>query len=139
MHHYEPAVFVGSLSRESLNRKVAFALAQRAPEALKPSANAAPFASSEYKRSVPGLLKDAIGIGARPYGQRAWDGKPAAVRVAVEVVQSGLSDASRKPVITKACPFERLAEAHAFIHANERAGKVIDRVGEAPHKRGAMS
>ena len=37
------------------------------------------FATPEYNRSVPGVLKNAIDVGSRPYGQSAWDGKPAAV------------------------------------------------------------
>ena len=37
------------------------------------------FATPEYNRSVPGVLKNAIDIGSRPYGDSAWDGKPGAV------------------------------------------------------------
>lgn len=37
------------------------------------------FVTPEYNRSVPGVLKNAIDIGSRPYGQNSWDGKPAAV------------------------------------------------------------
>jgi chromate reductase, NAD(P)H dehydrogenase (quinone) len=37
------------------------------------------FATPEYNRSVPGLLKNAIDVGSRPYGQSVWDGKPGAV------------------------------------------------------------
>jgi chromate reductase len=37
------------------------------------------FLTPEYNRSVPGVLKNAIDIGSRPYGKSAWDGKPAAV------------------------------------------------------------
>lgn len=37
------------------------------------------FATPEYNRSVPGVLKNAIDVGSRPYGKSAWDGKPAAV------------------------------------------------------------
>ena len=37
------------------------------------------FVTPEYNRSVPGVLKNAIDIASRPYGQSAWDGKPAAV------------------------------------------------------------
>jgi chromate reductase len=37
------------------------------------------FVTPEYNRSVPGVLKNAIDIGSRPYGQSAWDGKPGAV------------------------------------------------------------
>ena len=37
------------------------------------------FITPEYNRSVPGVLKNAIDVGSRPYGQSAWAGKPAAV------------------------------------------------------------
>ncbi|MDL2354411.1 MAG: NAD(P)H-dependent oxidoreductase [Pseudomonadota bacterium] len=33
----------------------------------------------EYNRSVPGVLKNAIDVGSRPYGQSAWNGKPCGV------------------------------------------------------------
>ena len=37
------------------------------------------FVTPEYNRSIPGVLKNAIDQGSRPYGQNAWSGKPAAV------------------------------------------------------------
>lgn len=37
------------------------------------------FLTPEYNRSVPGVLKNAIDVGSRPYGQNSWNGKPAAV------------------------------------------------------------
>jgi len=37
------------------------------------------FCTPEYNRSVPGVLKNAIDVGSRPYGQAAWNGKPCAV------------------------------------------------------------
>lgn len=37
------------------------------------------FVTPEYNRSIPGVLKNAIDIGSRPYGQSVWAGKPAAV------------------------------------------------------------
>jgi len=37
------------------------------------------FATPEYNRSVPGLLKNAIDVLSRPYGKNNFDGKPAAV------------------------------------------------------------
>lgn len=104
------AVLVGSLRRESLNRKLANALVGLARPALQlgiveigalplynqdheaepPAAvrefkqaiaasTAVLFVSPEYNRSVPGVLKNAIDWGSRPYGQSAWAGKPAAV------------------------------------------------------------
>src|SRR5699024_1413830 len=41
--------------------------------------NAVLFATPEYNRSVPGVLKNALDVGSRPYGQSVWDGKPAAI------------------------------------------------------------
>ena len=37
------------------------------------------FLTPEYNRSVPGVLKNAIDVGSRPYGENSWDGKPAAI------------------------------------------------------------
>lgn len=37
------------------------------------------FFTPEYNRSVPGVLKNAIDVGSRPYGKSVWDGKPGAV------------------------------------------------------------
>ncbi len=106
------AVFVGSLRKESFNRKMAKALIALAPESLrleiieigglplynqdyddegKPlsawaefrkhvkSFDAVLFVTPEYNRSVPGVLKNALDVGSRPYGQSVWDGKPGAI------------------------------------------------------------
>ena len=106
------AVFVGSLRKESFNRKMANVLKTIAPESMKleiieigrlplydqdyddegkpPSAwtefrkyvksfDAVLFVTPEYNRSVPGVLKNALDVGSRPYGQSIWGGKPGAV------------------------------------------------------------
>lgn len=43
------------------------------------SAHALLFVTPEYNRSVPGVLKNAIDHGSRPYGQSVWAGKAAGV------------------------------------------------------------
>jgi chromate reductase, NAD(P)H dehydrogenase (quinone) len=37
------------------------------------------FVTPEYNRSVPGVLKNALDVGSRPFGQSIWGGKPGAV------------------------------------------------------------
>src|SRR5450830_315988 len=84
------AVIVGSLRKESYNRKVAKTLMLLAGPELDmeiveigqlalynqdDDANPPP----AYNRSVPGVLKNAIDVGSRPYGHSAWNGKPAGV------------------------------------------------------------
>ena len=43
------------------------------------AADAILFVTPEYNYSMPGVLKNAIDWGSRPYGDNAWDGKPAAI------------------------------------------------------------
>jgi chromate reductase len=107
---YDVAVLVGSLRKDSLNRKLAHTLAEIAPPSLKlqiveigdlalynqdtdanpptsstafreriKAADAVLFVTPEYNRSVPGVLKNALDVASRPYGQNAWSGKPGAV------------------------------------------------------------
>jgi chromate reductase, NAD(P)H dehydrogenase (quinone) len=45
---------------------------------IKP-ADAVLFVTPEYNRSVPGVLKNALDVGSRPYGHSVWDRKPGAV------------------------------------------------------------
>jgi chromate reductase, NAD(P)H dehydrogenase (quinone) len=42
-------------------------------------ADAIIFVTPEYNYSIPGVLKNAIDWASRPYGDSAWDGKPAAI------------------------------------------------------------
>ena len=56
-------------------------------ERVKPL-DAVLFITPEYNRSVPAVIKNAIDIGSRPYGQSVWDKKPGAV---ISVSPGGLS------------------------------------------------
>ena len=104
------AVIVGSLRKESFNRKIAKALIKVSPNSLKleiveigslvlynqdfdetppveytqfretlKKVDGFLFVTPEYNRSVPAVLKNALDIASRPYGQNAWNGKPGAV------------------------------------------------------------
>ncbi|HVV40780.1 MAG TPA: NAD(P)H-dependent oxidoreductase [Nitrobacter sp.] len=42
-------------------------------------ADAVLFVTPEYNRSVPGVLKNAIDVGSRPYGHSVFNGKPGGV------------------------------------------------------------
>lgn len=47
-------------------------------DSVKP-VDAVLFVTPEYNRSVPGVLKNAIDVGSRPYGASVWAHKPAAI------------------------------------------------------------
>ncbi len=110
MSQYPIAVIVGSLRKDSHNRRLATALARLFPadfeltqldignlplydqdndgalapvvEAFKARVAAAKgvlVVTPEYNRSMPGVLKNALDVGSRPYGKSAWKGKPVGV------------------------------------------------------------
>jgi chromate reductase len=60
---------------------------QRFRDRVRP-ADAVLWATPEYNRGVPGVLKNALDVGSRPYGKSVWAGKPCAV---ISVSPGGLS------------------------------------------------
>lgn len=107
---YTVAVIVGSLRKDSINKKLARALEKignaklrfvpisiddiplyngdlennlpepvvRFKEAVA-ATDAVLFVTPEYNRSIPGVLKNALDWGSRPYGKSVWGNKPAAM------------------------------------------------------------
>jgi chromate reductase len=109
---YKIAILVGSLRKDSINRKIARSICSIRDDNLDcsmveigdlplynqdyddpantpeqyvrfrdqvRSADGVLFCTPEYNRSVPGVLKNALDIGSRPYGQSVFDKKPAAI------------------------------------------------------------
>ena len=59
------------------------------------------FVTPEYNRSMPGVLKNALDHGSRPYGQNSWAGKPAGVLGAsVGVIGTALAQQHLRNVLT---------------------------------------
>jgi chromate reductase len=110
MSNYKIAIIVGSLRKDSINRKVARSLCGMAHDRLNcdmveigdlPLYNqdydadspaeyerfrleigerdGVLFVSPEYNRGIPGVLKNAIDVGSRPYGKSVWNQMPAAI------------------------------------------------------------
>jgi chromate reductase len=110
MNRHKIAIIVGSLRKDSLNRKVARSICGLRNDNLDCSmieigdlplynqdldadppeqwtrfrkqvgeADGVLFCSPEYNRGIPGVLKNAIDVGSRPYGQSVFDKKPAAI------------------------------------------------------------
>jgi chromate reductase len=65
----------------------------RLKTAIKESAGVI-FVTPEYNRSVPGVLKNAIDHASRPYGQSAWDRKPAGI-LGISIGQIGTACAQQ--------------------------------------------
>lgn len=112
-------VIIGSIRKDSYNKRLAKALEKMAPsefvfkeiridnlplynqdnddnpgpEAVQfknevKSMDALLFITPEYNRSIPGVLKNALDHGSRPYGKSVWGGKPGAV-IGVSPGQTG--------------------------------------------------
>ena len=60
------------------------------------------FVSPEYNRGIPGVLKNAIDVGSRPYGQSVFDKKPAAI---VTASPGGIGGFGANHQIRQACVF----------------------------------
>ena len=110
MTKHRIAILVGSLRKDSINRKIGRSICAFAGDMLdceiveignlplyNQDSDAHPppeyvefrrkiaeadgilFVSPEYNRGIPGVLKNAIDVGSRPYGQSVFDKKPAAI------------------------------------------------------------
>jgi chromate reductase len=161
MSHYTIAVVVGSLRKDSYNRRLATALSRLAPPEFSfthvdigdlplynqdDDANQAPsvkrlkteianaqgvlFVTPEYNRAMPGVLKNALDHGSRPYGQNAWAGKPAGViGISVGAIGTALAQHTLRSVLayldmpTLGQPEAYLQFKEGFFDGNGDAGE----------------
>jgi chromate reductase len=159
------AVVVGSLRKDSFNKKLAKALEKLFPadfsftpvriddlplynqdddgnpsaqvKRLKDEIKAAQgvlFFTPEYNRSIPGVLKNAIDHASRPYGQSAWDGKPAGVLgVSVGATGTALSQQHLRNILAY-LNMPTLGQPEAFIHNKDGLYDAAGNIGDASRK-----
>ncbi len=91
------------------------------------AADAVLFVTPEYNRSVPAVLKNALDVGSRPYGQNVWSGKPGAVVSASPGVIGGFgaNHHLRQSLVFLNVP--AMAQPEAYIGG---ADKLFDMNGE---------
>lgn len=151
MARYDIAILVGSLRRDSLNRKVARSICALAGERLDcrmveigglplynqeydsgaPDAYArfreeirradgVLFVTPEYNRGVPGVLKNAVDVGSRPYGESVWNRKPAAI---VSASPGSIGGFGANHQLRQACVFLNMP---VMQHPEAYLGRVSD-------------
>ena len=89
------------------------------------------FVTPEYNRSIPGVLKNAIDHASRPYGQNAFNGKPAGViGASVGAVGTALAQQHLRNILAY-LNMPALGQPEAFIHAKEGFFDTDGRIGSA--------
>lgn len=150
MSQYRIAVIVGSLRKDSFNKKLAHAVAKLAPpeftfeqveignlplynqddDAQTPdavlhfkekiqAADGLLFVTPEYNRSIPGVLKNALDQGSRPYGKNVWAGKPGGViGISIGAIGTALAQQHLRNVLVF-LDVPTLAQPEIFLQAKE--------------------
>ena len=77
------------------------------------------FVTPEYNRSIPGVLKNAIDLASRPYGQNVWAGKPAGVLGAsTGAIGTAMAQQHLRNILAY-LDVPVFAQPEAYIHAKE--------------------
>ncbi len=77
------------------------------------------FLTPEYNRSIPGVLKNVIDHGSRPYGQSVWSGKPAGVLgVSMGAIGTAMAQQHLRNILSY-LDMPTLGQPEAFIQAKE--------------------
>ena len=93
------------------------------------------FVSPEYNRGVPGVLKNAIDVGSRPYGQSVFDKKPAAI---VTVSPGGIGGFGANHQVRQSCVFLNMPvmqQPEAYLgHVNDDSFDANGQLNDGPLK-----
>jgi chromate reductase, NAD(P)H dehydrogenase (quinone) len=94
------------------------------------------FVSPEYNRGIPGVLKNAIDVGSRPYGQSIWDKKPAAVITASpgSIGGFGANHQIRQSCVFLNMPVMQQPEAY-LSHVNDDSFDDVGQLKDGPLKQ----
>ena len=165
MGQHRIAVVVGSLRKDSFNRRLAHALTRLAPADLSfhfveigdlplydqdedarqshavrrlkaqiTESQGVIFVTPEYNRSIPGVLKNAIDHGSRPYGQNVWAGKSAGV-IGVSLGAAGTAMAQQHlRNVLAYLDMPTLGQPEAFIQMKDGLFDANGDIGEQSRK-----
>ena len=101
---------------------------------LKASISAADgllFVTSEYNRSIPGVLKNAIDHASRPYGQSVWVGKPAGViGISVGAIGTALAQQHLRNILAY-LDVPTLGQPEAFLQMKDGLFETDGSIGAA--------
>src|SRR5205085_10594972 len=93
------------------------------------------FCTPEYNRGVPGVLKNAIDVGSRPYGESVWDKKPCAI---VSASPGGIGGFGANHQLRQACVFLNMPvmqQPEAYLgHVNDSSFEEDGCLKEGPLK-----
>ena len=78
------------------------------------------FVTPEYNRGVPGVLKNAVDVGSRPYGESVWNRKPAAI---VSASPGSIGGFGANHQLRQACVFLNMP---VMQHPEAYLGRVSD-------------
>jgi chromate reductase len=91
------------------------------------------FCTPEYNRGMPGVLKNAIDVGSRPYGRSVWDRKPAAI---VSASPGSIGGALANHQVRQSCVFLNMPvmqQPEAYLgHVNDESFDENGKLKEGP-------
>lgn len=92
------------------------------------------FVTPEYNRSIPGVLKNALDHGSRPYGHNIWAKKPAAIiGISPSPVGTALAQQHLRGVLAT-LDMPTLCQPEMFLQMNEGFFDDAGAIGEASKK-----